>query len=77
MRRLASVGGIEGVESVVAAVEYELGLEVRLVAVLSAANRDLVSLYYVVVVAANWSRSTPLFVASASRLPKCPSNWSM
>ena len=30
MRLLVSVGGIEGVDSVTAAVAYELGLEVRL-----------------------------------------------
>ena len=65
MRRLASVGGIEGVESVA---PYELGLEVRLEAVLSAESRDLISMYCVVVVAANWPRAVPLCVAAAARL---------
>ena len=65
MRRLASVGGIEGVESVAA---YELGLEVQLEAVLSAESRDLISMYCVVAVAANWTRAAPLFVAAVARL---------
>ena len=58
MRRLESVGGIEGVESV-----DELRLELRLEVILSAARRNLMSVYFVVVVAANWSRAAPLFLA--------------
>ena len=77
MRRLESVGRSEGVELVAAAVAYELGLEVRLEAVLSAASRFFISVYCVVVVAANWSRAAPLFLAATERLSKCPSNWAM
>ena len=73
MRRLASAGGIEVVESVVVAASYELNPE----AVLSAVRRDFISPYCVVVVAANWSRAAPLFVAAAERLSKWPSNWAM
>ena len=75
MQHLASVGGINGAESVAVAVAYELGLEVRLEAVLRAASRALISVYCVVVVAVNWLRAAPLFVAEAARLSKCPSNW--
>ena len=42
MRHLASVGGIEGVESVVAASAHELGLEARLEEVLSAVSKALI-----------------------------------
>ena len=77
MRHLVSVGRIKGAESVAAAVAYELGMEVKLEAVLSAASRALISVYCVGVVTANWSRAAPLFVAAAARLSKCPSNWSM
>ena len=45
MRRLESVVGIKGADSVESAVAYELGLEVRLEAVLSAAGRDFISVY--------------------------------
>ena len=72
MRRLESVGGIEGVESV-----DELRLEVRLEVFLSAARRNLIFVYCVVVVAANWLRDALLFVLAASRLSKWPSNWAM
>ena len=68
MHCLESVRGIEGFYSVAAAVAYELGLEVRLEAVLSAASRYLISVYCVVVVEANWLRPEPLFVAAAERL---------
>ena len=64
-------------ESVVEAVEYEIRLEVRLEAVLSAASRALISVYCVVAVAANWSRSVPLFMSAAARLSECPSNWAI
>ena len=77
MCRLSSVGVIEGVESVATSVAYELGLEVRLEAVLSAASRDLIYVYCVVVVAANWSRAMLIFVTAAARLSKCTSNWDM
>ena len=53
MLRLASVGGIYGVESVAAVAANELGLEVRVEAVLSVASRALVPVYYVVVVSVN------------------------
>ena len=72
MRRLESVGEIEGVESV-----DELRLEVRLEVFLSAARRNLISVYCVVVVAANWLRNALLFVLASSRLSKWPSNWAM
>ena len=61
----------------VAAVAYELNMEVRLEAVSIAASRDFISEYCVVVVAANWSRAVPLFVAAAARLSKCPLKWFM
>ena len=61
----------------VVAVAYELGLEARLEAVLSALSRALIDEYCVAVVAVNWSRVAPLFLEAAARLPKCPSNWSM
>ena len=77
MRRLASVGGIEGAESVVAVAENEIGLEVRLETVLSAASRDLIYVYCIVVVAANWSRDKPTFVAAAAMLLKWSSKWAM
>ena len=73
MRHLASVGGIEGDESVAAAaaaeaaVAYDIRLEVGLEEVLSAASRALVFVYCVVVVADKWSRAVPLFVAAAAR----------
>ena len=73
MRRLDSVGGIEGVESVAVAAVYELGLE----AVLSAVRRDFISAYCIVMVAANWSSAAPLLVVAAARLSKGPSNWAM
>ena len=50
MRRLASVVGIKGVESVATAAEYEPGLEV----VLSALRRDFISGCCVVMVVVNW-----------------------
>ena len=56
---------------------HEIGLEVRLEAVLSVTSRDLISVHYVVVVAANGLRAAPLFVAAVARLLKCPSNWAM
>ena len=68
---------IEGVELVAAAAAYELGIEARLEAVLSAVSSVLIYEYCVVVVAANWSRAAPLFVAAAARLSKWPSNWAM
>ena len=61
MQRLSSAGVIEGVESVAEAAAYELELE----AVLSVVRRDFISVFCVVVVVANWSRSAPLFVAAA------------
>ena len=71
------MGGIEGVESVAAAAVYEIGPEARLEDVLSAASRALIYEYCIVVLAANWSRAVPLFVAAAARLSKWPSNWAM
>ena len=58
MRRFASVGGINGLESVTVAVAYELRLEMRLEAVLSAASRALISVYCVFVVASNRLRAS-------------------
>ena len=66
MQRLASVGGIEGVESVEAASAYEIELEEFLIA----GRRDFIYAYCVVVVVANWTRAAPLLVASAARLSK-------
>ena len=68
MQRLDSAGGIKGVESVAAAAAYNLDLE----AVLSVARRDFISVYCVVVVAANWLGEVPLFVAAEARLLKWP-----
>ena len=68
MRRLASVVGIKGVESVATAAVYELRMQVRLEAVLSAVSRDLISDNCVVVVEANWSRATSLFLVAIARL---------
>ena len=75
MRLLDSSGVIDGVESVAvaAAAAYELDPE----AVLIAVRRDFISAYCIVVVAANWSRDAPLFVAEAERLLEWPSNWAI
>ena len=64
-------------DSVAAAAANEIGLGVRLEAVSGAASRALISVYRVVVVAANWSRVAPLFVAAAARLSKWPSKWAI
>ena len=64
---------MEEVESVAEAASNELRLEVRLEAVLSAVSRVLISVYCVVVVAANWLRAVPLFVTAAERFSKGPS----
>ena len=79
MRRLAPVGEIKGVESLAAAAEAanDIGMEVRLEAVLSAASRYLISVYCIVVVAANWLRAVPLFLAAEARLSKWPSDWAI
>ena len=74
MQRLTSVGDIEGVESVEAAEAYEIRLEARLEAVLSAVSKALIHEYCVVVVAAKWSRAALLFVAATARLSKWPPN---
>ena len=66
MQHLDSLGGIEGVESVAVAEEYELGME----AVLIVVRRDFISAYCVVVVEANWSRTAPLLGTAAERLSK-------
>ena len=55
-------------ESVGDTAAYELGLEARLEAVLSAASRALISEYCIFVVEANWSRVAPLFVVAVARL---------
>ena len=57
----------------VEAAAYELEME----AVLSVVRRAFISAHCVVVVAANWLRAAPLFVAAAERLSKWPSNWFM
>ena len=59
------------------AVAYELRLEARPETVLSAASRELIYEYCVVVLEANWSRAAPLCVATAARLSKWPLNWVM
>ena len=64
------MGVIEGVDSVVVAAAYELSFEAHLEAVLSAMSRALISEYCVVVVAANWSKYTLMFVAVPARLSK-------
>ena len=66
MQHLDSVGGIEVVESVAVAEEYELGME----AVLSKESRAFISAYCVVMVAANRSRAAPLLAEAAVRLSK-------
>ena len=66
MRRLASGGGIKGVESVAVAAAYKLERE----AFLSVVKRGFIYSYCIVVVAANWLRAAPLFVAAAARLSK-------
>ena len=73
MRRLDSDVVIEGMESVEAAAAYELEME----AALRVVRRDYIYAYCVVVVASNWSRAAPLFVAAAARLSKWTSNWAM
>ena len=59
-----SDGVIEGMESVTAEAAYELDLE----AALRVVRRAYISAYCVVVVASNWSRAAPLFVAATERL---------
>ena len=56
-----------------AAAAYEL----ELAAVLSLVRRAFISAYCIVVVASNWSRAAPLFVAVVARLSKWSSKWDM
>ena len=58
-------------DSVAVAVAYELKPEM----VLSTVRRYFISAYCSVVVAANWSRAAPMFVAAAEMLSKWPLNW--
>ena len=70
MRFLAFSWVIGGVAAVSAAAECEPFPEVAF----NEASKGLISEYWVVVVAASWSRAAPLFLAAEARLSKEPSN---
>ena len=56
------------------AVSAAVACDVLMAAAFNKVSKALIYEYWVVVVAASWSRDAPLLVAPEARLLKCPSN---